>query len=155
MLRAAVTYIAIEPARPSDASAIADLSGELGYEVTEFEVGRRLSAILDDHDHAVYVARRDDDLVGVVHVGGVKRLEATFFAELGGLVVSESVRRQGVGRRLVDAAIKWSRERGYQTLRVRTNVMRETAPLFYESLGFARVKDQMVFAQKIPTRRRG
>ena len=146
--------VAITPAAPSDAAMIADLTGELGYEVTPGEIERRLTSILGDPDHGVFVARDGDDLVGVIHVGGVKRLEACFFAELGGLVVSESVRRQGVGRRLVDAALKWSRERGYQTLRVRTNVLRPEAPLFYESLGFTRVKDQMVFAQKIPPARR-
>lgn len=154
MLAAAVTYVAIVPARPSDASTIADLTGELGYEVTAGELERRLAAILGDDNHAVFAARMEDQLVGWIHVVGVKRLEATFFAELGGLVVQEEARRQGVGRRLVDAALKWANERGYRTLRVRTNVVRADAPLFYESLGFTRVKDQLVFAQKIPAKRR-
>jgi GNAT superfamily N-acetyltransferase len=153
MLGQAVTYVAIAPARASDASMIADLTGELGYEVTAGEVERRLSAILGDDNHAVFVGRAGDDVIGWIHVVGVRRLEATFFAELGGLVVQEAARRQGVGRRLVDAALKWAGDRGYRTLRVRTNVVRADAPRFYESLGFTRVKDQMVFAQEIHQRR--
>lgn len=149
-----MTSISIEPAQASDAPMIADLTGELGYEVTPAEVERRLAEIVGFHDHAVFVARLEDEVVGWVHVTGVKRLEATFFAELGGLVVQESVRRRGIGRRLIEAALRWARGNGYRILRVRSNVVRPEAPHFYESLGFSRVKDQQVFARTISTGRR-
>lgn len=144
-----MTGVSIESAAASDASIIAELTEELGYEVSVGEVERRLDGILGDDDHAVFVARLDDEVIGWIHVAGVKRLEAQFFAELGGLVVQEAARRHGVGRRLVDAAARWAFDAGYRTLRVRTNVVRHDAPRFYESVGFSRIKDQQVFARKL------
>ena len=144
-----MTGVSIETAGLSDAATIAELTEELGYEVSAAEVERRLRAILGDDDHAVFVARIDGEVGGWVHVAGVKRLEATFFAELGGLVVREQLRQQGVGRRLVESAARWASRSGYRTLRVRTNVVRHDAPRFYESVGFTRIKDQKVFARKL------
>ncbi len=144
-----MTSISIQSAQASDAPTIAELTEELGYEVSVAETERRLTGILDDDDHAVFVARLGDEVIGWVHVAGMKRLEATFFAELGGLVVKETARRHGVGRRLVEAATRWARDAGYRTLRVRSNVVRPEAPRFYESVGFSRVKDQQVFARKL------
>lgn len=144
--------VSIEAALGSDAAIIAELTGELGYEVSVPEVERRLDGILGEDDHAVFVARAGDEVVGWVHVAGVKRLEATFFAELGGLVVRESSRRRGVGRRLVSAAARWARQSGYRTLRVRTNVVRLDAPRFYDSVGFARIKDQQIFTRQLTGR---
>ncbi len=127
-----------------DVEGVAALTGELGYDASPSEVRQRLESLLEDELHAVFVARGDGCLLGLVHVGTVKRLESSFYAELGALVVSERARRGGIGRALVGEARRWARRRGIHRLRVRTNVLREAAPRFYESLGFVEVKEQSV-----------
>ena len=74
-----------------------------------------------------------------------RRLESVGYAEIGGLVVAATHRRQGIGRALADAAGQWARSMGHGRVRVRTNVIRQEAAAFYGSLGFDLRKQQKVF----------
>ena len=66
-------------------------------------------------------------------------------AELGGFVVSEGLRGLSIGRLLMAAAQTWARSQGVEKLRVRTRSSRLEAHLFYEGLGFAQTKQQLVY----------
>jgi GNAT superfamily N-acetyltransferase len=64
-------------------------------------------------------------------------------------VVDEARRGGGLGAKLVAAADEWAAGHGFRTLRVRSNVVRERTHRFYERLGFARIKSQVVFARPV------
>ncbi len=134
----------------SDAASLAELSCQLGYTTTQADAKQRLSLIDRQDGNAVLVAESSrGGVIGWVHVFSTFRVESAPFAELGGLVVAEGCRGMGVGRLLVDAAERWSRERGFCELRVRSNVVREDALRFYEHLGFGHTKSQAVFTKKL------
>lgn len=136
--------MAIRVATISDASAIASLVIELGYQVTEAEMASRIPKLLHQSS-AVFVSELDGIIAGWLHVCLVRRLMAEPFAEIGGLVVGKKFRRRGVGTALVEAAQRWAREQSITQLRVRTNQVREDAKAFYEDIGFKCVKSQAVF----------
>ncbi len=140
---------AIRAAAPADAEALAALSGQLGYPTTAGEVRERLAAIAARGDGVVLVAELDGVVVGWLHVLGAHLLESPDYAEIGGLVVAEEARGQGLGWRLMDAAERWARAMGYAEVHVRSNVVREAAHRFYEGLGYRRVKQQMVFVRRL------
>jgi len=52
---------------------------------------------------------------------------------------------KGVGKQLIAVAKKWCEEHSCQTLRVRSNVVRQDAHRFYLSAGFKEMKEQKVF----------
>ena len=138
--------VEVRAAVPDDAEAIARLSGELGYPATMADVRRRLFDIKTSEDHAVLVSEVPPGRVlGWVHVFRAPRLGGEPFAELGGLVVTESLRGRGIGRRLVEEAERWAMTRDLHTLRIRTRTTRTDARLFYEDLGFTLTKTQVVF----------
>lgn len=60
--------------------------------------------------------------------------------ELVGLVVLESMHGQGIGSRLMEAAVAAAREDGHRTMRVRTEAANEKALRFYEHRGFEAVE---------------
>lgn len=129
---------------------IAKLSGELGYPTSEDQASQRLERILGREDQAVFVAEvAGRGLLGWVHVFEACRLSSDAFAELGGIVVDESTRGLGVGRRLVEAAERWSQDSGLGTMRVRSNVVRHDTHAFYGHHGFERTKDQAVFVKRL------
>jgi GNAT superfamily N-acetyltransferase len=70
-------------------------------------------------------------------------------AMIRGLVVDASRRGGGIGAALVEAASGWAAGHGFRTLRVRSNSVRERTHAFYERLGFARTKSQVVFARPV------
>jgi GNAT superfamily N-acetyltransferase len=110
----------------------------------------RFRDLAGDPDTAVLVAEGSDRAVaGWIHVCGRRSLESDPHAEIAGLVVDGARRRQGIGRRLVEAAEDWARGRGYARLRVRSNVARDVAHEFYGGLGFARVKSQHVYERAV------
>ncbi|WP_040951451.1 GNAT family N-acetyltransferase [Gorillibacterium massiliense] len=128
-----------------DAAEIARLSTQLGYPADESEVCRRISWLMEDGENAVFVMEVDGKLAGWVHVQGRLALESAPFAEIGGLVVDDICRRMGVGRKLIDSCVEWTKAKGYRTLRVRSNGLRTEAHRFYESCGFTNTKWQQVF----------
>jgi GNAT superfamily N-acetyltransferase len=143
-------HITIRTARPDDAEAIARLSGELGYPTTAPDARRRLFDIKTSEHHAVMVAEDEQDsVIGWMHVFRSPRLGGEPFAELGGLVVTETLRGHGIGRRLVAEAERWASEHGIGTLRIRTRTTRNDARLFYEDLGFFLTKTQVVFERQL------
>jgi GNAT superfamily N-acetyltransferase len=140
----------IRSAVPDDAEAIARLSGELGYPTTMADARRRLFDIKTSNNHAVMVAEDGKGtVVGWIHVFRSRRLGGEPFAELGGLVVTESLRGQGIGSRLVAEAEEWASKREIATLRIRTRTTRNDARLFYEDLGFVLTKTQVVFERQL------
>jgi GNAT superfamily N-acetyltransferase len=146
----APSEINIRTAIPDDAESIARLSGELGYPTTAADARRRLFDIKTAETHAVMVAEdAPGSVVGWIHVFRSPRLGGEPFAELGGLVVTESLRGHGIGSRLVAETERWAADRGIATLRIRTRTTRNDARLFYEDLGFVLTKTQVVFERQL------
>lgn len=139
----------IREATLDDTENLASLTIQLGYSTTPAAVADRLRALRERPGNAVFVAHEDGTVAGWLHVSGMLFLESPPFAEVTGLVVDESRRGQGVGKRLVEAAARWAAEHGYRNLRVRSNVIREDAHRFYEREGFRRVKSQVVLDLKL------
>jgi GNAT superfamily N-acetyltransferase len=141
--------VEIRAARAADAAEMARLSAELGYPVSVMEMSRRLAAMLRDERHHVAVASRGDELLAWMHVERRISLEGGERTELMGLVVDARARRNGWGGKLVDEAERWARARGLTSLTVRSNVARDGAHPFYESLGYSRSKTQHVYTKAL------
>jgi GNAT superfamily N-acetyltransferase len=133
-------------ASTGDAERIAILCEQLGYPASQEEVQRRLKQILPGERHAVYVAElADGHVVGWVHVYVCPLVEADLQAEIGGLVVDESYRCCGTGRLLMQHAEQWARRQGCWAVRLRSNIVRQGAHVFYERIGYSTVKTQLAF----------
>ena len=75
---------------------------------------------------------------GGTHLSRAWRLQA-HVAELSRLRVTDDVRRQGVGTRLVEAGIDWCRRHGFSTLVLSTTTPQGPAIALYTRLGFREV----------------
>jgi GNAT superfamily N-acetyltransferase len=132
------------------AVAVAALSGQLGYPAVAERMAARFRELAADPDAGIFVAEAPDGAVaGWIHVCGRRSLESDSHAEIAGLVVDAALRRQGIGRRLVESAEDWARRHGYASLRVRSNVARDVAHDFYGGLGFRRTKSQHVYERLV------
>ena len=141
-----VTEITIRRVRPEDAEAVAELNGQLGYPATADEVRERIAALAScEANQAVFVACRNEEVVGWVDVALTSHLQSRPFALIGGLVVKQGMRGQRIGKRLCAEAEAWSRERGVSAVCVTSRSTREDAHRFYLRDGYKDVKTSRVF----------
>jgi len=129
---------------------MARLATQLGYPSTAAEVRRRLGRILKQPGHAVFVAEKSDvGVVGWAHVFVHALVESDTFAEVGGLIVDERERGQGIGKGLMARVESWARARGARNVSLRSNIIRKDAHAFYEKLGYRIIKTQLAFRKSL------
>lgn len=108
-----------------------------------------LSALLHREDAAIIVALVRDSVVGLaeiyVHQDEPHPLVVPHtYGHLQSLIVSESVRKQGLGRHLVEAAHHWAQGKGATEIQLDIWEF-EAGPLhFYEHLGYRTLKRHLV-----------
>ena len=131
----------VRPATLSDAHAAVGLMAQLedhsrGH--IDYGVEDRFRAMLELPEYAIFVAQDEDDrVIGLLsasqrwtlwHAGPCALIEE--------LVVNEDVRRRGVGRALIQAALEWARAQGCSELEISTDQDNADAQAFYRRLGF-------------------
>lgn len=135
---------------PDDAEDAASLCGELGYPVSAEEMAERIRTQTALADYVIFVAGLPDrGVVGWIDVHITHHLQAGPRAEIGGLVVGDGARSQGIGRRLLAHAEAWAAARGMTHMLVRSQISRERAHQFYLREGYQRTKTSAVFAKEL------
>jgi len=82
-----------------------------GMAATDYVVDSLVSRIIaDPSDHYILVALKKDQWVGTIHIA-VNGSSVEF-----GIIVDQQYRGQGIGNQLIEEAILWARNRGYQEL---------------------------------------
>lgn len=139
----------LRKAGDDDAAEIARLSGELGYSTPVQAMRERLAVLASHPDHCVTVVERGNSLLGWIAVEHRRTLESGERVEIVGLVVDAGCRGGGVGRLLVQHAEQWARQRGFDTICVRSNVLRDSSHPFYERMGYIRRKTQHFYLKSL------
>ncbi|HEY1871957.1 MAG TPA: GNAT family N-acetyltransferase [Chitinophagaceae bacterium] len=128
-----------------DASDVARLCQQLGYELPKALAAENIKSILNNKDNDAFVALAEDKVIGWIGVSQAIQIESAPFCEIRGLIVDGLYRKNGIGKMLIEKAAVWGRERGNKKLRLRCNVKRTEAHLFYHHLNFKEIKEQKVF----------
>jgi GNAT superfamily N-acetyltransferase len=136
----------IRHATERDADAIAKLANDLGYLTDPDGVRTGIVALSFSKSDSLFVATDSSDLpVGWLHAHSAYLLVSGIRVEILGLVVSNVVRRQGVGRALVTAAERWAASIGAKAVVVRSSVRRVESHAFYPAIGYETIKTQTVY----------
>ena len=131
--------VRIRAAKVSDASEIAALMCELGYETASDEMRVRLKSILPDAHSRTFVAKISKELCGMIGtLTHMSHEHNDLSGKIIALVVSKKQRRSGVGRALIAAAEKDFAKRNVTRLTLTTRFERDEAHRFYEALGYFR-----------------
>ena len=132
-----------------DAETAAQLCEELGYPVSIEAIKKRIANLERLPDHVVYVGTVSEMVVGWIDVGIVHHLQSEPYGEIGGFVVSNAYRSQGVGQRLLAQAEQWVANRRITQMVVRSRITREPAHRFYLREGYSHTKTSAVFSKKL------
>ena len=135
----------LRPVQCEDAQAVAELAAQLGYKRTTDQIREWVENLSEYEDQAAFVAEIAGEVIGWVEVSLERRLQSDTFGMIGGLVVKDGVRGQGVGRLLCRRAEEWSRQKGVKKIRVTSRSTREAAHRFYLRDEYEVVKTSLVF----------
>ncbi|GEN07681.1 streptothricin acetyltransferase [Myxococcus fulvus] len=97
-----------------------------------YELEADLVETTDPAQSLIVVARSDGQVAGYILVSRAWN----HCAQVDDFAVARSHRRQGLARALMDEAVRWTRERGLQTIRLETQSNNVPACRFYERYGF-------------------
>jgi GNAT superfamily N-acetyltransferase len=143
------SLVIVRSIEPRDAPAVTLLIQQLGYNRPEAEVLRWIEDFGSiGPRQAVFVACLCDEVIGWIEISIEHRLQSPPFALIGGLVVKDGLRGQGIGRRLCLTAEAWSWEQGVSTVRVTSRSTRIDAHRFYLNDGYESVKVSQVFEKR-------
>ena len=138
----------IREAVPGDATALVSLARAVGSEPEGWLISTRdwrgageerryLRSLRRSRDAAVFVAEGPDGIVGRLSLGRDPHPASFHVADLG-LMVAADHRRQGIGRALLERAVKWARANGVAKLELHVFPHNRPAIALYERFGFVR-----------------
>jgi ribosomal protein S18 acetylase RimI-like enzyme len=127
----------LRAAKMTDASSVAKLLSQLGYECTADDAAERISIIRDESRQMLLVADLNGDICGLLAV------DFMYFLPMGrvtcritALIVSEQHRHSGLGRSLIKEAELLARAQGAARIEVTTANHRHEAHHFYRNCGY-------------------
>ena len=132
-----------------DAEPVNALSIQLGYAMPIEQTLANIRSVLETKGHNAFVALHENEIIGWIGVAEALQIESAPFCEIRGVIVDENYRGKGIGKLLIEKVKQWGKETGNKTLRLRCNMIRKEAHLFYQHLGFKEIKEQKVFEMKI------
>jgi N-acetylglutamate synthase-like GNAT family acetyltransferase len=141
--------INITEIEPNQFVQVAKLLKQLGYDVAPAELENRMTEIFHNKGNVFVGIDEEGNVVGCVHALIDTRLAGGRFGEIVSLVVDETLRGKGIGKKLIETAEKWFKSKGMNRLRVRCNTIRNEAHEFYGHLGFTEKKSQKIFEKPI------
>lgn len=95
-------------------------------------------AIAADPNQVVLVMEKDLQIIGCVQISYLPTLalQGSLRAELEGVRIHRNYRGTGLGKQLIQEAIRQAKLRGCKIVQLTTNMARHDAIAFYKSLGF-------------------
>ena len=145
--------VTVEPALPRDIPSISALlmEGDLAHQAFDRIAIRQgephpvdqkwIEGCIGDPDQHVLVARAAGHVVGMVRIRMDRQVASRLmrpmaFAVVEEIVVCAETRRMGIGRRLMNEAVAWTRRAGAIRIQLGVYSNNEEARAFYRRLGY-------------------
>ncbi len=141
--------ITIRSAQKEDCAGITELTNQLGYPSTLEKICEIMDLVLAHEDHQVYIAEKDNKIIGYIHLIRSMRIGSNPFVEIAAFIIDESSRSIGVGSSLIKETENWTSGLGLKDIRIRSNIIRQDAHNFFQNRGFQNIKTQEVFQKHI------
>jgi GNAT superfamily N-acetyltransferase len=122
---------------PEDAAGVSALLGELGYEASSQAATERVRQLNETGSDPIFIAGEDGRPLGLIALHRCHMIQyRSPVARITALVVHQPARRRGIGRLLIDHALRWAEQKGCELVELTSALSRTEAHAFYCDLGF-------------------
>jgi len=129
--------IEVRPCAPEDAAAVSALLGELGYEVSPQAAGERVRRLNETGSDPTFIAGEDGRPLNLIALHRCHMIQyRTPVTRITAPVVHHRARRRGIGRLLIDHALRWAEQSGCELVELTSALNRAEAHAFYRDVGF-------------------
>ncbi|WP_040209957.1 GNAT family N-acetyltransferase [Clostridium polynesiense] len=141
--------VKIREAKKTDFQDIADLSKQLGYEVSVDDVNYRYNCINSNPDSTLLVAENENRVVAWIQGDIENKSDKYKFGLVSGLVVDKDHRQRGIGTELLTVVEDWCFRKGCLGVRINSGSRRKEAHKLYEKLGYINKKTYNSFYKEL------
>lgn len=120
-----------------DARSLVPLLDQLGYELDESEIARRLGISLGASGHSLRIGLQDDAIVAFMHCYLRPAIDKPFELVVQALVVEQRLRGHGLGAIMMNDAESLAAENGCDSITLSSHERRADAHRFYMSIGYS------------------
>lgn len=139
-------FIEIREATLEDTESICELNQlEMGYEFSLAKTKEKLCTLLASKKDKIFVAIVDKTVVGYIHANDYDTIYFPHMKNIMGIAVATKYKRQGIGKKLMEAVETWARESDAKGIRLVSGSTRVVAHEFYRHCGFEEGKQQLNF----------
>jgi GNAT superfamily N-acetyltransferase len=129
--------IKVRRCSPNDAVAVSSLLGELGYEVSPQAAVERMRRLNSPEIDPMFLAVDNGRPLGFIALHRCHMIQYQApVTRITALVVGQRARRRGIGRLLVDHALRWAEQSGCELVELTSALNRVEAHAFYRDLSF-------------------
>jgi GNAT superfamily N-acetyltransferase len=122
---------------PENAAAVSALLGELGYEVSSQAAAERVQRLNETRSDPTFIAGEDGRPLGLIALHRCDMIQPRRpVVRITAVVVHQPARRRGIGRLLIDHALRWAQQKGCELVELTSALSRAEAHAFYRDLGF-------------------
>ncbi len=137
----------------ADAAAVAALACELWPEHSAKEMTEEIASLLAREDAAIFLYKEQGEAVGFAQCqlrrDYVEGTETSPVGYLEGIYVRESVRRQGIARRLLSACENWAKAQGCTEFASDCEIDNTDSQRFHRSVGFEEANQIVAYVKKL------
>ncbi|MDL2214819.1 GNAT family N-acetyltransferase [Dysgonomonas sp. OttesenSCG-928-M03] len=133
--------MSIRSAWIADCEVIRNLLEQLGYPHSTEIIKEKLDKLISNPDDEVFVYHENNKVLGFITAHfSVQLAFSGDFCEIGYLVVDESARSKGIGKKLEEYVCDIAKNRGCSRIHVFSMSYRTEAHRFYEKLGYSEIQ---------------
>ncbi|MGH8197717.1 MAG: GNAT family N-acetyltransferase [Steroidobacteraceae bacterium] len=136
--------IAIRHAEPSDIPSLVKLMQELGYPTDAERLREKLASFDASVMDALLVAEKEGNVVACLGLHAMEILPSGRLGRITAIVVASDARRQGIGKRLMDAGVQYFDSQECTILEVTSSEHRQEAHALFRSFGFAEKRSRFI-----------
>jgi ribosomal protein S18 acetylase RimI-like enzyme len=115
-----------------------------GISITDVDTKERLGIFLQKNPHLCYVSKKDDRVIGTILCGNDGRRGYIYHC-----AVDSDFRGHGIGRIMVDLALRQLKELGILKCHLFNFVDNETGKIFWTTLGWKRRDDLLIYSKDL------